>query len=1013
MKMVKKILAVLLVALMAAGIASVAGAADIRFTDTESHWAWTGGQIPYLTEKNVLNGYLQDDGTYQFKPDKTITRAEFIKILVETAGLTEKAAIKYDDVKETDWFYPYFQKAAAQGFLVNYGSSANPNAEIPREEAVTLLVRYLNLPASLKAESTTFTDYEEISTYFRNEVLQAVYHGIINGYAQDNGTFLFKPKKTMTRAEALTVIYRAFGCIFNGDANQRDALANAENNIITKAGVNIKNVTLTGRTIVSEGAGQGTIALTNCDVVRGTLYVRAGASVILDSCTVENLVVTGGGKVTFLNGTVAAEMTVEDPTEILLQNGTIGTLNVKGRAAGTTVAGNGTIENANIGAPGFMSAMVPKHYDIGLNLTASFAASEYSGSSDLAAAFSVTPYVSTDGTYYFVNFKSGIGGTVSLYYTNSSITPATNEFENYYKNSPYAHRFNVDADKFVTEDTFNASKVSGYKYVVLQLKSGPSTYPAIVIPNTALSGSGFTSEPYSNADLTTISFTPEASGKVYWYYSDTGSDITIGAFLEAYDEKESAMKDVEEVTGGKNYRESVTSKYLKNYPFIILIAQNGEGLYYTPFVLPLGDNGFKQGPAIVGSGLIGFTPDLTGKVYYYFSSTASLPSPADFASEYKKATYRGTADVTKDVESRLEYAVAYAEKYPYIIICLRDSRDEYMMPTYLYAKYSTGFATKPFQSAEGEVKFKPSADGTVRLYLTDVETAPTVEEFQTIYKEVSKSYKGEYVVNANENHIVKFDASYANKYPYMVLAFIDETGTYSYPVVVALSTTNTASGFATGPAYVAATSRVEYTVKQNGYVYFYFTNTKAAPASGSAFLAAYFEAEGHNGDTFAYRATEEIIEVTDAIKAEYRYLAIAYSATGTTSEEGLVFLNPLVIPLEETASSQDPQTDLSAYGLSFIVENGMLVITPKANGNLYYYGTSDTEKLPHGDFGTAWEANGGKTISNTVPSMALRFSISNVGGRYFVVCLQKTNLSFYNYLIIDTTTGKIFAEPAD
>ena len=59
------------------------------------------------------------------------------------------------------------------------------------------------------------------------------------------------------------------------------------------------------------------------------------------------------------------------------------------------------------------------------------------------------------------------------------------------------------------------------------------------------------------------------------------------------------------------------------------------------------------------------------------------------------------------------------------------------------------------------------------------------------------------------------------------------------------------------------------------------------------------------------------------------------------------------------------------------------------------------------------QANGGKTISNTVPSVALRFSISNVGGRYFVVCLQKTNLSFYNYLIIDTTTGKIFAEPAD
>ncbi|MBQ7600186.1 MAG: S-layer homology domain-containing protein [Clostridia bacterium] len=1013
MKKVKKILAVLLVALMAAGIATVAGAADIKFTDTETHWAWTGGQIPYLTQKNVLNGYLQDDGSYQFKPDKTITRAEFIKILVETAGLTETADIKYDDVRENDWFYPYFRKAAAQGFLVNYGRSANPNADIPREEAVTLLVRYLNLP-NTKAESTTFTDYEEISSYFRNDVLKAVYSGIINGYEQDNGTFMFKPKKTMSRAEALTVIYRAFGCIFNSDADRRDALANTDNNIFTKAGINVKNVTLTGRTIVSEGAGKGTIALTDC-TVKGTMNVRAGTSVMLDHCTVDDLVVTGGGRVTFLNGSAVLEMTVEDTTDILLQNGSIGTLNVKNRAVNTTVAGNGTIDNANIGAPGFMSAMVPKEYNIGMDLTASFAATEYSGSSDLASAFEIVPYTSTDGTDYFINFLPGIGGTVSLYYTNSSVVPAAGEFDNYYRNSVCAYRFTVESGRFVTENTFSASKVSSYKYVAVQLKSGPTSYPVVVISNKALFGTGFTKVETSD-NLATMSFTAESTGQVLWFYSESGTTYTIGQFLEEYDAKENAMKDAEDVTAGKNRTVNITSRYLKNYPFIVLIAENDEGQYYMPVVLPVGDNGFIDDPDIVGSGLIGFTSGINGKIYYYLSATASLPAPDDFNAEYRRASYRGTADVVKDVEDVIEYSTAYAEKYPYVVICLRDSKGEYMMPTYVYAKYSTGFTTKPAQTSEGVVKFKPAANGIVRLYLTDVETAPTVEEFQIIYNETSRSYKGEYSVNQGENHSVTFDASYANRYPYMVLAFIDEKGTYSYPVVVALTTTNTASGFATGPAYVDASSSVEYSVKQNGYVYFYFTNEKAAPASSTAFLFAYYDAEDHNGSTYSYKGQAEKIDITDEIKADYSYIAIAYSSTGSTSTDGLVFNNPLCVPLHEVSGTtpQPPVPNYSTYGLNFEIDsNGLLTITPKVNATLYYYVTSDPEQFPDGDFGSAWEANGQNSISNCPPNIGLRFVVSNLDGRYMVVCLQKSNLTFYDYVIIDLNTGRAVAEDAD
>ena len=62
MKNFKRILSLLLAVVMTLGAAVIAGAADVSFTDVANHWAWTGGQIPYLVSKNVLNGYKQADG---------------------------------------------------------------------------------------------------------------------------------------------------------------------------------------------------------------------------------------------------------------------------------------------------------------------------------------------------------------------------------------------------------------------------------------------------------------------------------------------------------------------------------------------------------------------------------------------------------------------------------------------------------------------------------------------------------------------------------------------------------------------------------------------------------------------------------------------------------------------------------------------------------------------------------------------------------------------------------------
>ena len=217
MKLSRRILSAFLAVLMVCSVVTAVSAAGVTFTDVSGHWAWNNGSIPYLVDKGVLNGYKQSNGTYKFMPDGQVTRAEFIKMLDETFGLTETTSINFSDIKSTDWFYPYFAKAEAQGYLLNYGTYANPNGKLTREEAITLLVRYLDLPANEQGSSSYFTDYSSISENYRDYILRAVSAGLTEG-SVEGGVRVFKPKSTLTRAEALTLLYRAAGCIFNLNA---------------------------------------------------------------------------------------------------------------------------------------------------------------------------------------------------------------------------------------------------------------------------------------------------------------------------------------------------------------------------------------------------------------------------------------------------------------------------------------------------------------------------------------------------------------------------------------------------------------------------------------------------------------------------------------------------------------------------------------------------------------------------------------------------------------------------
>jgi|GEM_PF-1127032 len=162
------------------------------FSDVESHWA--KDYIEQLVSSGAIKGYA--DGT--FRPDGTITRAEFVAILLRAMG---------NDVgqpKTGNWYDNYMKEARSKG-LVKFAEFEDVNANISRIEITKLIVRALgkeDIAKKLSYTATEFKDDKAISEANKGYVRVAYEYGIINGTPE--GKFL--PNANATRAEASKII---------------------------------------------------------------------------------------------------------------------------------------------------------------------------------------------------------------------------------------------------------------------------------------------------------------------------------------------------------------------------------------------------------------------------------------------------------------------------------------------------------------------------------------------------------------------------------------------------------------------------------------------------------------------------------------------------------------------------------------------------------------------------------------------------------------------------------------
>lgn len=173
-----------------------------RFRDTSSHWAAT------CIEGNRT---MAGDGNGYFRPDASISRAEFAALLVAAFpnGQKRRSAPRFTDVSPRSWASKAIVQAYEWGYLSGYSESLfRPAEAISRAQAITMLSNAQNLAPAADADPAVllqryYSDAAAVPSYAAAAVAAATTRQQVVSYP--NPTQL-RPQANITRGEVAALL---------------------------------------------------------------------------------------------------------------------------------------------------------------------------------------------------------------------------------------------------------------------------------------------------------------------------------------------------------------------------------------------------------------------------------------------------------------------------------------------------------------------------------------------------------------------------------------------------------------------------------------------------------------------------------------------------------------------------------------------------------------------------------------------------------------------------------------
>ncbi len=173
----------------------MARTSNYPFTDIYKHPLAL--QIIKACDLSLLNGY--PDKT--FRPDKSVSRAEFVAMTNRCLGIFGCAPVPFTDVPADAWYAVEVEKALSVGYI--NGTSAttfSPDDSITRGQVAAILCRI----KGGAYHDCGYSDFEGVATWLKDGMCYAWTSGVFDLICQKDKPFL--PNEIMTRGECAAVI---------------------------------------------------------------------------------------------------------------------------------------------------------------------------------------------------------------------------------------------------------------------------------------------------------------------------------------------------------------------------------------------------------------------------------------------------------------------------------------------------------------------------------------------------------------------------------------------------------------------------------------------------------------------------------------------------------------------------------------------------------------------------------------------------------------------------------------
>lgn len=185
----------------------------IVMNDMNNHWA--ASYVHRLEGMNVAAGY--PDGS--FRPEQTVTRLEFAKLLTSALGLEAASGnTNFSDNGDIpSWARPHVAAAVEAGLILGYEEAGTTSfmgmRTVTRAAAAVMTARALQLSGvdagSLMGNVPELKDASDIPNWAKLSIDQALSAGILNGYADG----AFRGDQATTRGEAAAMVYKLLAAL--------------------------------------------------------------------------------------------------------------------------------------------------------------------------------------------------------------------------------------------------------------------------------------------------------------------------------------------------------------------------------------------------------------------------------------------------------------------------------------------------------------------------------------------------------------------------------------------------------------------------------------------------------------------------------------------------------------------------------------------------------------------------------------------------------------------------------